>query len=322
MKTLRALRKYAPLLIVIGFLTWAALYAYRHSEDLALLSNLSAGWLALLFGLAILKLLVMGLFTKVIQGSLEIRLDFLEWFGLSAMTSMGNYLSPFRGGAAIRGVYLKTKHGLPYSLFLSTLAILYVLSFSTNAIIGLLAMVALWLCFGVTNPMLTLFLTACLSLPVTFFVVVRRLPRLPGRWAESINQVVEGWQIIAAHPGTLVTLIALSAVNAGTTLLMIHFSFAAFGKDLPLVKSLIVSTLFLISAMIPVTPAGLGIAEMMLVLASQTLGVKGVLSILSAGLNRSAMIAASLMLGPLFSYILSKRPSSSALAEREGWEHD
>jgi len=198
---------------------------------------------------------------------------------------------------------------------------LYVLSFSTNAIIGLLAMVALWLCFGVTNPVLTLFLTACLSLPVTFFVVVRRLPRLPGRWAESINQVVEGWQIIAAHPGTLVTLIALSVVNAGTTLLMIHFSFAAFGKDLPLVKSLIVSTLFLISAMIPVTPAGLGIAEMILVLASQTLGVEGVLSILSAGLNRSAMIAASLMLGPLFSYFLSKRPSSSTLAEREGWKH-
>jgi len=321
MKTLQPLRKYASLVIVAGFVAWAAWYASRHAEDLALLSNLSAGWLALLLGLAMLKLMTMGLFTKVIMGSLEISLDFLEWFGLSAMTSMGNYLSPFRGGAAIRGVYLKTKHGLPYTLFLSTLAILYMLSFSTNAVIGLLAMVVLWLGLGVTNPALTLFLAACLVLPAAFFVIVRRLPQLPGKWAESINRVVEGWQIIAARPSTLAQLIALSVLNASVTLLMIHFSFAAFGTDLPLIKSLIASTLFLISAMIPITPAGLGIAEMMLVLTSQTLGVEGVASVFSAGLNRSAMIAASLLLGPLFSYVLSRRPASDTLAGKERQKH-
>lgn len=321
MKTLRPLRKYASLIIVFGFIAWAAWYTSHHAEDLALLGNLSAGWLALLFGLALLKLTAMGLFTRVIMGSLEIHLDFLEWFGLSAITSMGNYLSPFRGGAAIRGAYLKAKHGLPYSLFLSTLSILYLLSFSTNAAIGLLAMAALWLGFGATNHALTLLLVLCLALPVTFFIIARRLPWISGRWVESLSRVVEGWQIIAAHPGTVATLIALSVVNAGTTLLMIHFSFAAFGQDLPLVKSLIVSTLFLISAMIPITPAGLGIAEMMLVLTSQTLDVEGVISIFSAGLNRSAMIVASLLLGPLFSYVLSRRPPSGTLADREGWKH-
>jgi uncharacterized protein (TIRG00374 family) len=321
MNTLQLLRRYASLLIVTGFVAWAGWYARSHAEDLALLGSLSAGWLALLFGLAILKLMTMGLFTKVIMGSLGISLDLLEWFGLSTMTSMGNYLSPFRGGAAIRGVYLKTKHGLPYTLFLSTLSILYLLSFSTNAVIGLLAMAALWLDFGVTNLALTLFLVACLALPGTFLGIVKRFPRLPGRWAESVNRMIEGWKIIAAHPSTLVTLIALSVLNAGTTLLMIHFSFAAFDQDLPLIKSLIVSTLFLISAMIPVTPAGLGIAEAMLVLTSQMLGVEDVVSIFSAGLNRSAMIATSLLLGPLFSYILSRRPPSSVLAESESQKH-
>jgi len=206
---------------------------------------------------------------------------------------------------------------LPYTKFLSTLAILYLLSFSTNAVIGLLALAILWLSFGITNSALTLFLAACLALPAIFLILVRRLPRLPGKWSGSLNRVIEGWQIVAAHPGTLVALVGLSVLNASVTLLMIHFSFAAFGADMPLVKSLVASTLFLISAMIPITPAGMGIAEMMLVLSSQTLGIDGVTSIFSAGLNRSAVIAASLAMGPLFSYILSKRPAHSAQAEKE-----
>ncbi|OQY21616.1 MAG: hypothetical protein B6I34_07030 [Anaerolineaceae bacterium 4572_32.1] len=320
MKFWQPLRKYASLIIVIGFAIWAAWYARQHAESLAILGNLSIWWVILLLGLAILKLTTMGLFTKVIMASLEISLDFPEWFGLSAMTSMGNYLSPFRGGAAIRGVYLKTKHNLPYTLFLSTLSSLYVLSFSTNAVIGLLAMTALWLGLGITNPILTFSLAACLLLPVALFVVVRWTPRLPGRWAEGLNRVIEGWGFIAARPGAMIKLIALSILNASVTLLMIHFSFAALGTNLPLVKSLIISTLFLVSAMIPITPAGLGVAEMILVLTSQTLGMTDTLSILSAGLNRSAMLASSLLLGPLFGYLLSKRTEAKTSSEEKGGE--
>ncbi|MFZ5917791.1 MAG: lysylphosphatidylglycerol synthase transmembrane domain-containing protein [Chloroflexota bacterium] len=307
MKYSPTLRKYVSLVILIGFVAWGGWYLHRHAAELGRLAGLSVGRVVLLLGLALLKLAAMGSFTKVVVGSLGIDLGFWEWFGLSAMTSMGNYLSPFRGGAAIRGVYLKARHGLPYSLFFSTLAILYVLSFSTNAVIGLLALVVLWAAFGVTDFALTGFLAACLVLPVLLWITVRRLPRLPGRWTEQLNRVIEGWQIVAARPGTLPLLLLLSVLNTGVTLLMIHFSFVAFGTHLPLTESLIASTLFLISAMIPITPAGLGIAEMMLVLASQTLGVEGMVSVLSAGLNRSAMIVVSLVLGPLFSYLLSKR---------------
>jgi uncharacterized membrane protein YbhN (UPF0104 family) len=321
MKRSQTLRKYVSLVILIGFVAWGGWYLHRHAAELSRLAELSAGRVGLLLGLALLKLAAMGSFTKVVVGSLGIDLGFWEWFGLSAVTSMGNYLSPFRGGAAIRGVYFKTKYHLPYALFLSTLAVLYVLSFSANAVIGLLALLVLGLNFGVTNGALTLFLAACLLLPVAAFVAVPRLPRLPGAWTEGLNRVVEGWRFIAAQPATLLKLVGLAVLNAAVTLLMIHFSFAALGADLPLVKSLIASTLFLISAMIPLTPAGLGIAEVMLVLTSQTLGVEGIVSVFSAGLNRSAMIVVSLVLGPLFSYLLSRRAPRDATVEPEGWNH-
>jgi len=36
------------------------------------------------------------------------RLNFVEWFGLPLYQAMTNYIIPFRGGAAVTAIYLKT----------------------------------------------------------------------------------------------------------------------------------------------------------------------------------------------------------------------
>ena len=330
--TLPFLRRYFPLLLVAGIVGWGGWYVYSHPAELKTITGLSPGWLLLLFGLAAAKIACMGSFTKVIVGSLGIELDILEWFGLSAMSTMGNYLTPFRGGAAVRAVYLKSRHGLPYSLFLSTLSTLYVITFATSAALGLLAVLLLYLWFGFIDGALVLFFVFCLSLPVLLFSLARVMPRLPRRWEpqkisgippglngpaplaylisrcmEVVNRIIEGWQVISAHGGTLAHLVGLSLLNASVTLLMIHFSFAAFAVRLPLLESLVLSSLFMLSALIPITPSGLGVAEAMLVMASRGFGVGGSLSVLSAGLNRSMMLLSSLLWGSLFSYILGRR---------------
>ena len=120
-------------MLMLAFVAWAAVYLYQHPENLMALRSISAGSLVLLAGLALLKLAAMGMFTWINLDALGIRLRFGEWFGLSAMTAMGNYLIAFRGGAAIRGVYLKSKYHFPYSLFLSTVASLYLLTNTPKA---------------------------------------------------------------------------------------------------------------------------------------------------------------------------------------------
>ena len=59
--------------------------------------------------------------------------------------------------------------------------------------------------------------------------------------------------------------------------------------------------------MIPITPAGIGFAEAVLVVVSGILSLDNPVNILAAGLNRSAMLLVSLTLGPIFTFILSRK---------------
>lgn len=321
-KTISLLRRYFSLLLIVVSMGWGSWYIYAHPAELASMCSLSPGWLVLLFCLSAAKMACMGSFTKVIVGSLGIDLGLLEWFGLSALSTMGNYLTPFRGGAAVRAVYLKSKHDLSYSLFLSTLSALYVITFATNAVLGMLAVLALYLWIGFIDVTLLPFFLALCFLPVVLLVFVRATPRLPNSFGDKdsnvphrilrqlialTGQVIEGWQIISARKSTVLQLLALSVLNSGVTLLMIHFSFVAFGAQLPLMESLVLSSLFMISSMIPLTPSGLGVAEVVLVLVSQGFGVEQVLGVFSTGLNRTVMILSSIVWGSLFSYILGRR---------------
>ena len=304
---LRTVRKSVSIVLVLAFVAWGAVYLYQHPENLTALGNVSAGSLVTLAWLALLKLAAMGMFTWINLDALGIRLGFGEWYGLSAMTAMGNYLIAFRGGAAIRGVYLKSRYNFPYSLFLSTVASLYLLTFPTNAFLGLLALAGVYLWLGISQPALALFLLACIVGPVGFLILIRWAPQFSGRWASKLNLVIEGWKVLTAKPTTVIKLILASVFNSFVTVLMIHFSFRALGVELPLVKSGVLGILYLISAMVPITPAGMGFAEAALVLASGALGLDSTINILAAGLNRSVMLAASLLLGPLFTLLLSRR---------------
>jgi uncharacterized protein (TIRG00374 family) len=330
------LRRWFSLLLGVAIVGWGAWYVFGHPSEIAAIRQLSPGWLLLLFGLSMAKLAAMGAFTKIIVASFDIDLAGLEWFGLSAMSAMGNYLTPFRGGAAIRAVYLKSKYGLPYSLFLSTLSTLYVLTFATSAALGLLAALGLYFRFRLFDRgMLLLFLSLFL-MPVLLLFLVRLAPPLSNRlgrragavtvggsrvasamsWAlRALNRVVEGWQVISSRPAVLARLVVASFVNAGVTLLMIHFSFAAFAVRLPLLSSL-----FMISSMIPVTPSGLGVAELMVVLVAEGFVADSSLSILAAGLNRTVMILSSVAWGMLFTHVLGRRTLSTGGTRANGVE--
>jgi uncharacterized protein (TIRG00374 family) len=266
----------------------------------------------------------MGAFTKVIVNTFGIDLPLLEWFGLSAMSAMGNYLTPFQGGAAIRALYLKSRHDLPYSLFLSTLSTLYVLTFATSAAIGLLATLGLYIRLALFQTTLVAFFLGLLCLPCVLFVLVRIMPPLKtapdtsgtANWfkkviQKSTFQVIQGWQIISTRRAVLARLITISILNVCVTMLMINVSFAAFHIKLPILESLVLSSLFMVSSMIPITPSGLGVAEAAIIVVAQGFVDNRSLSSLSAGLNRSIMIINSIAWGISFSYILSRKRGMS-----------
>lgn len=322
------------MLVIVG---WGASYVTRHPAEVTAIRCLSIGRLSLLFVLSVAKLVSMGLFTWIIVWSLGIELRFVEWFGLSAVSAMGNYLTPFRAGAAARAVYLKSRHDLSYSLFLSSLSILYVLTLSTNAALGVLASLGLYFWVGFFDEMVFLVFLCLLVVPVTLLVLISKIPlgsKSLGRKARAMLQqglaghtllsgasrsliemligIVKGWRIVASDRGTPGRLLAASVLNASVTLLMIHFSFTAFETDLSLLESLVLSSLFMISSMIPITPSGLGVAELVVVLASRGFSESSSVSVLAVALSRTVMVVSSLVWGGVFSYAMGQSVISSS----------
>lgn len=325
------LQRWFPLLILVGLSAWCLAYAYTHPSELSAITEVSPGILAILLVLALTKIVWQGLFTQVIVRGFGIELAFKEWFGLAAISALGNYLTPFRGGATMRALYLKSRHGLSYSLFISTLSTLYVLTFATSALFGLLAFAALYLWYGMVDLPLTTFFLVCAVLPLMPWFLTRIAPMQEIEHAAPLVQkanmnkrygvfldivrsktipvlrsIVRGWQVLTAQKTTLARLILLSVLNVVTSLLMISFSFRAFGAQLALPQSLVLSSLFMTSSLIPLTPSGLGLAEFLVVSASQQFGVSQSLGVFSAGLNRSILLLSSLVWGSISSFALGQ----------------
>ena len=79
---------------------------------------------------------------KIVAKIFSIELNFDEWFGLSSINTMYNYLLPGKAGLAVRGVYLKKKYNFPYSHSASILAGTYLITLLITSIVA--TVLGLW----------------------------------------------------------------------------------------------------------------------------------------------------------------------------------
>ena len=158
------LRRSWSIVVLVLVLGGIVLYLSSQPELLAALRNVS---LEAILWLVILRLLFLGtngLFLRESAFSFRVRLMPREWFGLSVVTAMGNYIAPFSGGMIARAAYLKRRHSFPYAEFVALLASNYLVNFWVIGVVGIAALstlgTALWFYWRV----LVFFATVVLSL--------------------------------------------------------------------------------------------------------------------------------------------------------------
>src|SRR5262249_19340073 len=116
--------KLLSVLFTLGILVGLGLYAWLHGDEIASVELVSPPALVLCAGALLGCMVVVGplfyvMVNKVNRGGRPVGL--LECTWLSILTTAVNTLLPFHGGAGVRAVYLKRRHGLDYSSFLATL---------------------------------------------------------------------------------------------------------------------------------------------------------------------------------------------------------
>jgi len=301
--TYKKLLSFSVLIVLVVLL---ARYVMSNIDSFSQVSFVNPGLFFFLLLILLVSYIPVSVNTYALLLPLGVRLQKMESFFLSIVTGFYNLFTPFRGGMAIRAMYLKKKHKLSYTRFLSSLAASYVLAFFVAAIMGLIGLALIYYETGVLS---VYFLVLFSSLFVGLLLLIVFSPRLPQTRFSFINRFIDianGWHLIRKDRGVVVTIALMCFAQLVCITLSMYLQFAVFGEYISVGSAVFLAVMSALSIIIGLTPAGLGITEAIVVFSASTLGISPVTSLSAALVGRLVSVVVLFILGPLFSVTLLK----------------
>lgn len=302
-------RKIFQIIILLGLFVLFGIYFLQNFNEFRQLKIINQIYLIPIFILILLFLTTNGIVLKYFLEPFKIKLKFKEWFGLSIITTMGNYLTPFRGGAISRAAYLKKKHKFSYTYFLSSLAGIYVIVFLINSFIGILTMLILWLYLGLFNLLLTLIFSIIFLVLLAIITFSPKLKKTKYKIINKIIEVINGWHKIKSNKKVLLIITLASFINIIIMILVMFLEFKVFGIDVTLLDTLLLSIVSTLTLFVSITPGSIGIKEALVAATATIISISTTHALVISILDRFINIVIVLMLGPVFSYLLLKKPT-------------
>ena len=298
---------------VVACIIW--LYLKSNNELLRPILNISLVNALLLIALTVTLTGTNGFFLKALAAKFGIGLCFSEWFGLAMITTMGNHLAPFPGGMIARATYLKHRYAFPYAKFITLITANYLVIFWVVGMTGALTMVIFWNSNRFFWQITLFFLTVVMAISG---LVILRTVKIPGnnRLVELINAALDGWNLIKNDKALLVKLIIYSLINIILNGFLFLAAYSATGSAVPFTTALLVSLLSVFSLLVRITPGNFGIQEAIISLSSEMLGAGVGIGLLVSLLIRAASLISAFTLGPIFSFLLTRKLTAHRLDDK------
>ena len=229
-----------------------------------------------------------GLITRELSRPFGVRLGVGEAVALSSWTTFANFLAPLLGGTGLRAAYLKRRHRLPVSHFISVQTATYALQFVLTSACGLAALAVVDVRLGAPATFLGVFFATCLATCGTLLLLPARSTgrSRPDSW---LGRVVEGVaRIRGSRLGSLAALLLLNFLASSTSLAA---AFALIGHPLTPPAAVLVAAVAAFSVVLSLTPSAFGIAESIIVFAAGLVFVPSAVALLAAAIKRLAAIA-------------------------------
>ena len=305
------------LAVLLGIVSGIGLYLRQHLELFNHIRNMSVWSGLLLFLMSVTMLAANGLFLRIFAKKFNMDLHVKEWFGLAAVTAMGNYLTPLSGGLVARAAYLKRRHDFPYAHFLAMLAANYMIAFAVISVTGI---VTLFTLTGTGSHWWTvlLFFLATLSTILLVLLVPSTSIGSRHRWLIFVHHAMEGLHAIRRDGALLGKLIAVTFLNIAVGALLLFAAFESTGFAIQFSAALLIYLLTSYTVLINITPGNLGVQEVVTSLSAAMLGAGADAGLLASLVVRAVAILAAFTVGPIFSYLLSKElMAASGVAQVE-----
>ncbi len=296
---------YWSIFILVFVFAAIALYLDSHRHILGAFGEITISAGIYLIMLRILFLMTNGLVLREFTLKFDVRLSIKECFGLSALTSMGNYIAPFSGGLIARAAYLKYRHSFPYAQFATLVASNYLVAFWVVGIVGIGASAKFAITTASSSGIVLLFVAV-----VVVISTVATLPsvKLPGNnfLSKTTNNALEGWHFVKSDRPLLARLAVYSFFNILLNGLSFWVAYTALGLSISFSAALLISLVAVFTILVNITPGNLGIQEAVVSLSSGLLGAGAAEGLLAALLIRAAMLIVAFTLGPIFSFLLTR----------------
>jgi len=305
MKERNRKQRWLTLIILLVVLLGIGFYLNWNRDLFTLLLGIS--W-PLALSMVLLRLLFValnGYYLKLFAQIFDVQLHVREWFGLAFITTMGNYLTPLSGGMVARATYLKVRHALPYTQFLSLLTASYLIIFWVAGVLGLVVAWQLKAVEQGRDIVVIFFVAMITAVSILFFLPPFHLPE---RWRllRLFNAAMDGWQRIRTDRTLLIKLGMANLLGMVLNGLAFWFGFLALHIPVALPKAILISLSTVFSVVLTVTPGNLGVREAIVGLTGELIGVDGGEGLLVALLIRATTLTSVFVLGPLFSFLLSR----------------
>lgn len=297
-------KKILQILVLVILIAWFVVYFYQNIDEFRQSKIVNSIYLIPIFLLAVLFLMTNGLVLKYLLEPFQIKLNFKEWFGLSVINTMGNYLTPFRGGAVVKAIYLKKIYQFSYSYFLSTLTGIYVIVFLVNSFVGLLTIFLLKYFYGIFNILIFLIFLFIFLFLLGIVIFSPKFKETKCSFINKFISVINGWYLIKSNKKIIITTSLISLVNVAIMVLVMFLEFRVFGINIPLLRVLFLSIVSTLGLFFSITPGALGIREAIVSFTAIVINIP-IFQVLTVSiLDRVVGLIIIFILGPIFSYIL------------------
>jgi len=292
--------------VLVALIFWFGYYFHSHIEDFSQLSVVNPWMIAVLIVLFVIPYFLVSVINKELLKILGIYLGYFESFALSIVTGLYNLLTPFRGGMAVRAVYLKKKYNFAYVHFLATLSAVYVLIFLVGSFLGIISTLWIYSVSGIFSWILFLIFGVVFIAMLGIIFISPKFKERKNKWLNRFVNVINGWHLIKKNGRVIVVTTIITLIQVLISSLMLWLQFRVFGVEVSFVSALFLSAIGSLGLIIALTPGNLGVHEAIIVFGAATIGITPTDSLSAALLGRAISLVVLFILGPILSYALFK----------------
>ncbi len=278
----------------------------NNKDDIQRLKNIRLSYLLIIILLTLVEFYINGIMLNLLAKPFNVNLTRKEWLNLSIITTMGNYLTFFKGGSSAKAVYLKQKHNLDFSKFLASIGASYIITIMIYGILGLLLITILYELNTLAIVILFLFIAMIIT-PAILILASPKIKESSNKYFNFIIKIMEGWHLLRKNKGFLFIFSIWTIIFFFVGVVKFYYIFKALSYDVTFLDSTFISLFSATSTLIGLTPSALGIREALIVVSTEIVNIGIKSGIYVSAFDRAITILLIIILGPISTYILLKK---------------